>query len=114
MNVSDLVDEMSKSGVMGAGKIAKAAEIWTKMRKDKDCRIFFGVAGALIPGGQREILLDILENGYVDVFVCTGAMLTHDLVEALGYHHIKGSAGESDIELHKKGLDRIFDSYMPN
>lgn len=114
MKISDLVKAMQKSGVLGAGKIGKAAEIFSDMLKDKDCKIFLGVAGALVPGGMREILIDILESGNIDVFVCTGATLTHDLVEALGFNHYKGHHLMNDAKLNKEGYDRMYDSLMPN
>ena len=114
MKVGDLVREMSNAGVFGAGRIAKSARIFEEMVKDKDCKVFLGVAGAMVPGGMKNIIIDMLESGHVDVFVTTGANLTHDLVEALGYSHFKGSANVSDAELHKKNIDRIYESYMPN
>ena len=114
MKISDLVKSMQKSGVMGAGKIGKASEICFDMFKDQDCKIFLGVAGALVPGGMREILIDILESEKIDIFVCTGATLTHDLVEALGFNHYKGNHLMDDTELNKEGYDRMYDSLMPN
>ena len=114
ISADELVKNMGKSGVMGSGRISRAADIITTMFKDKDCTIFFGAAGALIPGGMKSILIDILNTGRVGVFVTTGAMLTHDLVEALGYHHYKGTARVDDSVLNKKGIDRMFDSFMPN
>ncbi len=114
MKASELVNEFSKSGVMGAGRIAKAAEIYIKMLQDKECKIFFGQAGAMVPGGMKEIMIDMIRSHYIDVFVTTGATLTHDLIEALGYHHYKGSADADDEKLNKEKMDRMFDSYMPN
>ncbi|MBS3095675.1 deoxyhypusine synthase family protein [Candidatus Woesearchaeota archaeon] len=83
MTVNEIVMQMSKSGVFGAGRIAEAADIMEAMIKDKDCRVFLGQAGAMVPGGMKNIIIDILKNKYVDVFVTTGATLTHDMVEAL-------------------------------
>jgi deoxyhypusine synthase len=114
ISVNELVGKMRYSGVMGAGKIGKAAEIYSEMINDNECRIFLGVAGALVPGGMREILIDMLENGKISVLVCTGATLTHDLVEALGFSHFQGHHMLNDKELHDKGFDRIYDSLMPN
>jgi len=114
MKADELVREMGKTGVMQVSKVGKAADILEKMIKDKDCKIFLGQAGALVPGGMRNILSDILKNKFVDVFVCTGASLTHDLVEALGYNHLQGNEDMDDKELNKKGLDRIYNSLMPN
>ena len=114
MYVKDLVNEMSNSGAFGAGKIATASEILTTMIKDKECKVFLGVAGAMVPGGMKNILIDMLKNNYVDVFVTTGANITHDLIEALGHSHYQGSENESDADLHKKGIDRIYNIFMKN
>ena len=114
ISVNELVSLMGKIGVMGCGRLAKSVDILENMIKDKDCKVFFGVAGAMVPGGMRNILVDFLRNKWVDVCVTTGAMLTHDLVEALGYRHEIGESNVDDEELNKKGLDRMWDSYMPN
>lgn len=114
MKASELVSEMGKSGVMGAGRIAKAAEIYSKMLEDKECTIYFGQAGAMVPGGMKEIIIDMIRNHYIDVFVTTGATLTHDLVEALGYRHYQGSDKADDAKLREEKYDRMFDSYMPD
>jgi len=114
MKVSELVGEMKKSGVMGAGRIAKAADIFQQMIKDKDCTVFLGFAGAMVPGGMKNILIDMLENNVIDVLVVTGATLTHDLVEAIGFSHFQGTANVDDSKLNKENIDRIYDSFMPN
>jgi len=114
MKVNELINEMSLSGVFGAGRLAKAASIFKQMIKDEECKVFFGLAGAMVPAGMRKIVIDMLEQGYIDVLVTTGANLTHDLIEALGFKHYKGKKDIDDKELLKKGIDRIYDSFMPN
>ncbi len=114
MKVGDLVNEMSASGVMGAGRIAKAVDIIKEMKSDKKCVKFFGLAGAMVPGGMKNIVIDMLRNGYIDVFITTGANMTHDLIEAIGFRHYQGCAHVDDKELHRKGIDRIYDTFMPN
>jgi len=49
-----------------------------------------------------------------DVFVTTGANLTHDLIEALGDSHYLSNSDLTDEELNKKGLDRIYNVLMKN
>ncbi len=119
MSVKELTKAMSDSGVMGAGRIGKAVEVFEKIleeksRKGKDCKLFFGLAGAMIPGGMKAIIHDLLKSGVVDVFVTTGANLTHDLIEGLGYEHYKGRPDADDAQLNREKIDRIYDSYMPN
>ena len=116
MKVKDLINQFNDSGVMGAGRIAQAVDIGRAMKaeKKKGLKIFFGQAGAMVPGGMKNIIIDMLEEGYIDVFVTTGATLTHDMAEAFGLHHYQGSSHADDAVLLKKGLDRMYDSYMPN
>lgn len=114
MNVKELVSQMSEAGVMGGGRIGKASKILNKMVKDPECKVFFGFAGAMVPGGMKKVVIDMLNKGMIDVFVTTGANLTHDLVESLGYHHYQGSSQADDKKLHKEKMDRIYDSFMPN
>ncbi|MEM4336406.1 MAG: deoxyhypusine synthase [Candidatus Woesearchaeota archaeon] len=114
MKVSELVKEMLNSGVFGAGRVGRASEIFKEMINDEKCTIFFGLAGAMVPGGMKNIIIDMLENKAIDIFVTTGANLTHDIIEALGYSHYVGDAHADDKELNKANIDRIYEAYMPN
>lgn len=114
MKVSELVKEMEECGVMGAGRLGKAAAVFKKMVNDKECKIFFGLAGAMVPGGMKNIIIHMLKHHYIDIFVTTGANLTHDLVEALGYKHYQGLKHYNDSELRNRGINRIYDSFMPD
>ena len=111
MKINDLVKQMSDAG-FGAKKIARATEIFEMMVKDKDCKIFLGLAGAMVPAGMKKIIIDMINDGFVHVLVTTGANLTHDLVEALGHKHYKGNEYADDAELNKKGIVRMYDVYM--
>ncbi len=111
MAVSELVSCMRDAG-FGAEKIGKAAEIFEKMLNDTECKIFLGVAGAMVPGGMKEIILDMLDK--VDVFVTTGANLTHDLIEAVGGKHYQGDELADDEKLNEEGIDRMYNVFMKN
>jgi len=112
MTVNELIQEMNASGVMGAGKLARAVSIYEAMIRDRECKKFFGLAGAMVPGGMKNVVIDLMEKHWIDVLVTTGANLTHDLIEALGFHHFQGTHCVDDRILHKKGIDRMYDSYM--
>ncbi len=114
MRVNDLLLAFEQSGVMGAGSLGRAARILETMLNDKDCIRLLGQAGALVPGGMKNILIDMLATKKFHVFVTTGATLTHDLAEALGNKHYQGSPYADDAELNKQGYDRMYDSLMPN
>ena len=110
-SISDLIAEFHSSGVFGPGRIAKAIDIYTEMIQQKST-VFLGIAGALVPGGMRKILTDMITEGMVDVIVSTGANVTHDLIEAFGGEHVKHVPYESDQELRDKSIDRIYDAFV--
>ncbi len=111
MRVSELVKELKETGV-GAKKLGQAVDVLEFMIKDKDCKIFLGVAGVLVPAGFKELIIDMLD--FTNVLVITGANLTHDLINELGGKHYQGNEYSNDVELNKKGLDRIYNVYLDN
>ena len=110
-SITDLIAEFHSSGVFGPGRIAKAVDIYTEMIQQK-ATVFLGIAGALVPGGMRKILTDMITEGMVDVIVSTGANVTHDLIEAFGGQHVRHVPYESDQELRDKSIDRIYDVFV--
>ena len=111
MKISEMVGEMGEIG-FGAKKINEASGIFKEMIGDSECKVFFGLAGAMVPGGMKQVILDMLEE--IDVFVTTGANLTHDFIEALGHNHYHCEEKVNDKELNEKGLDRIYNVLMEN
>jgi deoxyhypusine synthase len=112
LTVGDLVSEMNKCGVLGAGKIGKAAEIVKEMFSDKDYTVFLTLAGPLVPGGLRQIIRDLIEQEYVNAIVTTGANMVHDMVESLGHRHWIGTFLAEDKELKSQDIGRIGDIYI--
>ncbi|RLG22657.1 deoxyhypusine synthase [Methanosarcinales archaeon] len=107
------IDELLKRGescAFGLGRLSYAADVLYEMVNE--ATVFMGLAGAMVPAGMRKIIVELMRKGCIDVFVTTGANLVHDLIEALGHHHIKGVYTESDVELRMKGMSRIYDVYV--
>ncbi|MHA1911225.1 MAG: deoxyhypusine synthase [Candidatus Kariarchaeaceae archaeon] len=111
MSVDELITELSSSGVFGAGKLAKAVQIYTEMLKDKS-KVFLGFSGAMVPSGMKKIVCDMISDGMIDVLVSTGANITHDLIEAFGGSHLRDIPYESDEDLREKNIDRILDAFV--
>jgi deoxyhypusine synthase len=112
ITVAQLVREMDGCGVLGAGKIGKAARLVTEMFEDPDYTVFLTLAGALVPAGLRGIVAQLVEKRHVNVVVTTGANMVHDIVEALGYRHKIGTFKADDEELKRRDLGRIGDIYI--
>lgn len=112
ISIGKLVQEMNECGVLGAGKVGKAAELVAEMFSDSDCTVFLTLAGPLVPGGLRKIISDLIDRGYVDVVVTTGANMVHDIVEALGHKHSQGTFLAEDKRLKSENIGRIGDIYI--
>jgi len=112
LSVQELVKQMQDSGVLGAGKIGKASELTAKMFNDPDYTVFLTLAGALVPGGLRNVIADLVDKEYVNVVVTTGANMVHDMVEALGYKHYIGTFLAEDVRLKEEKIGRIGDIYV--
>ena len=83
------------------------------MISDKDRpTIFLGLSGALIAGGLRKVIRDLVEAGFVDVIVSTGAIVYQDVYQAQGYKHYMGTPKADDAVLHDLYIDRIYDAYV--
>ncbi|MFQ6012238.1 MAG: deoxyhypusine synthase family protein [Thermoplasmata archaeon] len=72
--------------------------------------MFLGLAGAMIPGGMRKVISDMIRKGLVDVLVTTGAIAYHDFYEGLGYHHYRGDPAMDDVQLRHHFIDRVYDT----
>ncbi len=110
-NVNDLIKQMGSTG-FNARRLSKATDIVEKMFKDKECRNFLGLSGAMIPAGMTELVIEMIENEWIHGIVTTGANITHDLINAIGNKHYIGALDKDDAELRKKKIDRIYDIYM--
>ncbi len=112
VSVGELVTKMNECGVLGAGKIGKAAQLATEMFSDPDYTVFLTLAGPAVPGGLRRIISHLIDEEYVNVVVTTGANMVHDMVEALGYKHLVGSFLAEDTKLRAEDIGRIGDIYI--
>ncbi|MFA5001925.1 MAG: deoxyhypusine synthase [Methanolinea sp.] len=114
MTVDELVSALSRAGAYNGGALARAADIYEAMLRDRRTVKFMGLAGAMVPAGMGRIVSDLIGGSHVDVLVSTGANLTHDIIEALGCRHYHGSASCSDVELREEEINRIYDVFLPN
>ncbi len=108
MKIIDLMDQFDQSGVLGAGRVARACNLLANMIHDDDMSVFMSLGGPLIPGGMRNVVTSMIKNGHVDLIISSGANITHDLVEAFGGSHYRHE-GKDDEELNEEGIGRIAD-----
>ena len=112
MTVGQLTDEMSKIGVIGAGRIGKAVDIVSEMFSNPDYTVFITLSGPLTHGGLRLVFSDLIKEGYVNAVVSNGANIVGDLIESMGEHHYIGKSDADDKELWNEGINRAYDIYF--
>src|SRR6059036_3504826 len=92
--------------------LGRCYKIWLHMLSDPDRPIiFFGLSGAMIAGGMRRLLRDLIAFHAIDVLVSTGANLSHDLYESLGGRHYMAHHHIDDPTLRDMRIDRVYDTY---
>ncbi|MDI6857879.1 MAG: deoxyhypusine synthase family protein [Dehalococcoidia bacterium] len=111
MTVGELLERMGGTAFQ-ARNLAQAARIWSRMLED-EVVIMFGLAGAMVPGGMRKVIVYLIENRLIDCLVSTGANLFHDVYETLGKPHYQGSPESDDLELGRRRINRFYDVLAP-
>jgi deoxyhypusine synthase len=109
-SISDLLGQMAETGFQGK-KLGEIAAIWSDMAKQKGLTVFLGLTGSLSTTGQWKIIRWLVEKRYVDVVVSTGANISEDILEAMGYHYYQGTWLADDEALLKMKVDRFYDVY---
>jgi deoxyhypusine synthase len=109
-SISELLGEMAQTGFQGR-KLGEVADIWSEMVKQKGLTIFLGLTGSLSTTGQWKIVRWLVEKRFVDVVVSTGANVSEDILEAIGYHYYQGTHLADDEQLLKLKIDRFYDVY---
>ncbi|MFW9918261.1 MAG: deoxyhypusine synthase [Candidatus Thorarchaeota archaeon] len=110
--VSALLSSMRDVGVLGAGRLGRATTIVSKMFNDPDCLTYLALSGPMVPGGLRKVISYLVQEGYIDVIITSGANIVHDLVEAYGGSHYRVPRHKEDSELREAGMGRIADLYV--
>lgn len=111
-NVVSLVESM-RGMAFQARNLARAADIFDMMQKDRDAVIFLTLAGSLISAGLKKVITTMVEHNMVDAIVSTGAnIVDQDFFEALGFYHYYGSPFVDDNELRELLIDRIYDTFI--
>ena len=111
MTVADLVDTafMAYNG----RRLREACRLFAEKMLAPDAIVGMSLTGALTPAGLgMSCLIPLIENGFVDWIVSTGANLYHDTHFGLGLKMHQGSAETDDVALRKAGVVRIYDIFF--
>jgi deoxyhypusine synthase len=111
MSAADLVDTAFLA--YNGRRLRDACRLFAEKMLAEDTVVGMSLTGALTPAGLgMSCIIPLIENGFVDWMVSTGANLYHDTHFGLGLKMFQGSAEADDIALRKAGVVRIYDIFF--
>ena len=110
MSISDLISFYGCTG-FNARRLSEAAMMFKKMI-DTDATICLTLSGAMTPIGLGKSISTLIEKGFIDWVITTGANAYHDLHFAYGLPVRQGHFDVDDDILYSKQIVRIYDIYI--
>ncbi len=108
---ADLIDRTFLA--YNAARLREACQLFTEKMLDADVTVGMTLTGALTPAGLgMAAIIPLIELGFVDWIISTGANLYHDTHFGLGLAMHRGNAQESDVVLREEGVVRIYDIFF--
>lgn len=109
MTVAELIEQQFQA--YNSARLNEAARLYAEemLNPAKDVTVGLTMAGALTPAGLGGCLITLMESGFVDFMISTGANLYHDMHYALAMSLHRGDFRLDDTKLQEEGVIRIYD-----
>ncbi len=109
--VADLVDNAFLA--YNAGRLAEGCRLFAERMLEDDVTVGMSLTGAMTPAGLgMSTMIPLIESGFVDWIVSTGANLYHDAHFGLGMAMHRGTPFADDVVLREEGVVRIYDIFF--
>ncbi len=109
--VADLIDGAFLA--YNAGRLRDGCALFTQRMLAPEATVGMSLTGAMTPAGLgMSCLIPLMEAGFVDWLISTGANLYHDAHFGLGLSMHRGTPHADDVELRDKGVVRIYDIFF--
>src|SRR5215472_46444 len=96
-----------------AARLREGAQLFAERMLQGDVTVCLTLTGALTPAGLGiSAIIPLIEAGFVDWIISTGANLYHDTHFGLGLAMHRGNAQTSDVVLREEGVVRIYDIFF--
>ncbi len=106
--VADLIDHAFSA--YNAGRLRELCTVFTRKFLEPDCTVGLTLSGALTPAGLgMSCLIPLIQSGFVDWIVSTGANLYHDTHFALDLPLHQSRPNLDDLALRQNDVIRIYD-----
>jgi deoxyhypusine synthase len=111
MTVAELVE--SSFLAYNAARLREACQLLVDRMLADDVTVAMSLTGALTPAGLgMSAIIPLIESGFVDWIVSTGANLYHDTHFGIGLRMHRGNPQISDVVLREEGVVRIYDIFF--
>jgi deoxyhypusine synthase len=108
---ADLIDNAFLA--YNAGRLREACLLFTQRMLEPNVTVGMSLTGAMTPAGLgMSTIIPLMESGFVDWIISTGAKLYHDAHFGLGLAMHQGTPHANDVELRDKGIVRIYDIFF--
>ncbi|MDB5310036.1 MAG: deoxyhypusine synthase-like protein [Gemmataceae bacterium] len=108
VSAADLLDAAFLS--YNAGRLREGCQLFVRKMLAENGTVGLALSGALTPAGLgMSCLVPLVEAGFVDWIVSTGANLYHDTHYALGMDLYQAGPNLPDLELRENQVIRIYD-----
>ena len=105
--IESVIDNMD---AYNGGRLRAACQLMREKYSQEDVTIGVSIAGALTPAGLGpSTIIPLMNHGFVDWLVSTGANMYHDMHFALNMPLYRGTHTVDDADLRDKGVTRIYD-----
>jgi deoxyhypusine synthase len=109
--VADLIDNAFLA--YNAGRLREGCALFTRRMLEPSVTVGMTLTGAMTPAGLgMSSIIPLMEAGFVDWIISTGANLYHDAHFGLGLSMHRGTPHADDVELRDKGVVRIYDIFF--
>src|SRR2546425_4380541 len=109
--VPELVDNAFLA--YNAGRLADGCRLFTQLMLEDAVTVGMSLTGAMTPAGLgMSTIIPMIEAGFIDWIVSTGANLYHDAHFGLGLAMHRGTPFADDVELREEGIVRIYDIFF--
>jgi deoxyhypusine synthase len=105
----ELLKAMSRTS-FGGRTMGEAADVLEEMVQDPDCTIIGSFSGAMSVAKMGLLMCKMIDRGWLDVVISTGALIAHGFIETLGRVHYKCPKNQLDKEFYSQGYNRIYDT----
>jgi deoxyhypusine synthase len=96
-----------------AARLRELCQLFTRRMLDDDVTIGVSLTGALTPAGLGiAAIIPLIERGFIDWMVSTGANLYHDTHFGIGLDLHVGTPFADDVALREQGIVRIYDIFF--